>query len=262
MFHFRTAPFACAYRSEVVCPVSTALSELDDEQQGIPEALPCAVCPHYFDTAMERLAQRRVSIGRLGRKVLSLASQETAPFYPLTWALRTAAAESANLRRLWKAVQCLVQVGAVVTISLPTLIPRARNRQQCVLRETVWVQVTAVGCVLASHTFGLGGARWRQEQQRVGQLLAAARERVGQTDLVAAYVQNLVYLLRTFTTHLMAATDPVIAAQCTQADAPYTNALVHLERIAPAACAEVDRAFLQAQAYRRLVFGAGRPAVQ
>ena len=85
---------------------------------------------------------------------------------------------------------------------------------------------------------------------------------MGQTDLVAAYVQNLVYLLRTFTTHLMAATDPVTVAQCTQADAPYTTAMVHLEHIAPAACAEVDRAFLQAQAYRRLVFGAGRPAVQ
>jgi hypothetical protein len=262
MFHFRTAPFVCAYRREVLCPVSTALSTLDPQQQTIVEALPCGECPHYVDSAVEALRQRRVAMGRLGRTVLALARQQTTPFYPVTWALRTATDSRVNLLRLWKAVQRLVRMRAVVAMSLPTLVPRARNRQQYVLRETLWVHVTAVGRVLADHTFGLHGARWRREQQRIAQLLAEARDRVRQTDLMAVYVQHLVALLSQFTTHVMAATDAVIATHCTTADAPYVNALLHLEQIAPTACAEVDRVFLTAQESRRRAFAHGRPVVQ
>lgn len=262
MFHFRTAPFACPYRHDVVCPVSTTLSTLDSQQQTVVEALPCGVCSHYVESAVDALGQRRVAIGPLGRTVLALTRQETAPFYPVTWALRTAAERRVNLLQLWKAVQRLVQIRAVVSISLPTVVPRTRNRHHTVLRETVWVQVTVVGRVLAEQSFGVQGAHWRREQQRIAQLLTEARNRLRQTDLVAAYVQNLVALLSHFTRHLMAATDAAITTHCTTADAPYVNALVHLEQIAPTACAEVDRVFLQAQESRRRVFSHTRPAVQ
>lgn len=262
MLHFRTAPFACPYRREVVCPVSTALSALDSTKQAIPEALPCGVCPHYVDSAVDTLRQRRVAIGPLGRTILALTRQETAPFYPVTWAVRMAAAERVNLLQLRKAVQRLVRIRAVVTINLPTVVPRARNRQHAVLRETVWVQVTAVGRVLAEHTCGLHGARWRREQQRIAQLLAEARDRVRQTDLLVVYVQNLVALLSHVTRHLMAATDAVIATHCMTADAPYVNALLHLEQIAPTACAEVDQVFLKAQESRRRAFALNRSTVQ
>ena len=103
-------------------------------------------------------------------------------------------------------------------------------------------------------TFGQHGAAWRQEQQFLAAHLHVLEGELTRVDLFAVYVQQLVALVTQVTQHLVAATDPVMMAYCTAADSPYVSIFVHLDAIAPTACAELHHVFLQAQAARRREF--------
>jgi hypothetical protein len=123
-----------------------------------------------------------------------------------------------------------------------------------VLRDTQWVQLTEVGKLLHERTFGQHGAAWRKEQQFFAAQLHELEDELTRVDLFAVYVQHLVALVTQVTQHLVAATDPVMRAYCTAADSPYVSIFVHLDAIAPTACAELQRTFLHAQDARRRAF--------
>jgi hypothetical protein len=64
-----------------------------------------------------------------------------------------------------------------------------------VLRETLWVQGTAVGETLNDFSFGQHGLRWRHEHAALTARLATLRTTLAQTDLLAVYVRHVVALV-------------------------------------------------------------------
>jgi hypothetical protein len=153
----------------------------------------------------------------------------------------------------------LVDVHALRTCCLPTVVPRADDPHHLVLRDTLWVQLTEVGKLLREVTFGQHGAAWRQEQQFLAAHLHVLEGELTRVDLFAVYVQQLAALVTQVTQHLVAATDPVMMAYCTAADSPYVSIFVHLDAIAPTTCAELQHVFLQAQDARRRAFALSHP---
>jgi len=153
----------------------------------------------------------------------------------------------------------LVDVHALRTFCLPTVVPRADDPQHLVLRDTLWVQLTEVGKLLHDMTFGQHGAAWRKELLFFAAQVHVLEDELTRIDLFAVYVQQLVALVTQVTQHLVAATDPVMMAYCTAADSPYVSIFVHLDAIAPTACAELQHVFLQAQDARRRAFALSHP---
>jgi hypothetical protein len=251
MFHLRPVPFSCPYRTDFLCPVSVTLAERDPDKQGLVEAMPCNVCPHYVESAQTLFGQRRVQLGLLERQVLDVTRTSGTVFVPLSSTLRTQFPQRIDLRRLRKAVHAVVAVRALRAFRLPAVVPRAYNSRHVVLRDTLWVQLTAVGEMLSEHTFGQHGASWRKQQRQMSARLSSLRTELAQTDLLAVYVRQTVAVVTLVTQHVVAATDKVMVALCTSADSPYVGVFVHLEAIAPTACAELQQSYLRVQDARR-----------
>ena len=254
MFHLQSVPFTCLYQTDLRCPVSVVLIDRDPDRQSVSEALPCHICPHFVRHAQVRLTQRRIQVGSLGRQILAPTHTTETRAVSLSATLRSQCAGRVDLRRARKAVQALVDLCALRTFCLPTVVPRADDPHHLVLRDTLWVQLTEVGKLLRDVTFGQHGAAWRTEQQFFAAQLHVLEGELTRVDLFAVYVQQLVTLVTQVTQHLVAATDPVMMAYCTAADSPYVSIFVHLDAIAPTACAELQHVFLQAQDARRRAF--------
>ena len=259
MFHLQSVPFSCRYRTDMVCSLSVILADRDPDRQSVREALPCHVCPQFVRHAHVRLTQRRVQIGSVGRQILALTHTTNTRTVPLSATLRSPCAPRVDLRRARKAVQALVDLCALRTFCLPTVVPRADDPQHLVLRDTLWVQLTEVGKLLREKTFGRHGAAWRQEQQCFATQFHILEDTLTRVDLFTVYVQHLVAVVTQITQHLVAATDPVMMAYCTAADSPYVSIFVHLDAIAPTVCAELQHVFLQAQDARRRAFALYHP---
>ena len=158
MFHLQPVPFTCLYQTDLRCPVSVVLTDRDPDRQSVCEALPCHVCPHFVRHAQVRLTQRRVQIGSVGQQILALTRTNETGALPLSAMLRSQCAPRVDLRRARKAIQALVDVHALRTCCLPTVVPRADDPHHLVLRDTLWVQLTEVGKLLHDVTFGQHGA--------------------------------------------------------------------------------------------------------
>lgn len=260
MFHLQSAPFPCPYQAEVICPVAVQLSERDPDKRCLTEAMPCQVCPHYLDGAQALFAQRRVQIGRLGHQILTVVQARGTLYFPLSATMRTGLPQRVDLRRLRKAVQSLVALRALRTFCLPTVVPRAYNALHLVLRETLWVQCTAVGEVLSDFTFGQHGGRWRNEHAALTVRWHSMRATLTQTDLLTVYVQQVITLVTEVTHHLVAATDPVMVTMCTSLESPYVTIFAHIDAIDPAAHAALQQMYIRAQEARRRAIGLYRAA--
>ena len=254
MFHLQSVPFSCRYRTDMVCSLSVILADRDPDRQSVREALPCHVCPQFVRHAQVRLTQRRVQIGSVGRQILAQTHTTDTRTVPLSATLRSPCAPRVDLRRARKAVQALVDLCALRTFCLPTVVPRADDPQHLVLRDTLWVQLTEVGKLLRDRIFGQHGAAWRKEQQLLAAQFHVLEDKLTRVNLFAVYVQQLATLVTQVTQHLVAATDSVMMAYCTAADSPYVSIFVHLDAIAPTACTELQHVFLQAQDARRRAF--------
>jgi hypothetical protein len=251
MFHLQSVPFACPYQAAVTCPVAVQLSERDPDKRCVAEAMPCQVCPQYLDAAQALLAQRRVQLGSLGRKILIVAREHRSRYFPLHASLRADLPQRVNLYRLHKALDALEALRALRTCCLPTLVPRAANARHLVLRETRWVQLTAIGEVLLEHPTHHHGAQWHKHQATLAARWHTLRTTLTQTDLLAVYVQQVVTLVSEVTHHLVAATDPVMVAMCTCLESPYVAIFAHIDAIDPAACGELQQMYVEAQEARR-----------
>ena len=251
MFHFRVVPFLCPYQPDLSCPVSVVLSERDPDHVGVAEAIPCHRCPHFLAQAQEFLAQRRVQLGSVGRRILTLAHTHGDQYYPLTAVLRTDLPQRVDLRRVHKATQALVALRAIRTVCLPAVLPRADHRQHLVLRETLWLQVTAVGDILRTIPAGHHGGRWRHDQTTLATDFRSRQAHLATLDLVALYVEQIVAIVTAVTHHLIAASDPVMVKRCTAPDSPYVAVFVHLEAVAPDACGQLQQVYLRAQDARQ-----------
>lgn len=251
MFHLQSVPFACPYQAEVTCPVAVQLSERDPDKRCVAEAMPCQVCPHYLDAAQALFAQRRVQLGSLGRKILTVARERGSRYFPLHASLRTDLPQRVNLYRLHKALDALEALRALRTVCLPTVVPRADNALHLVLRETRWVQLTAVGEVLLEHPTHQHGAQWHKHQATLAARWHTLHTTLTHADLLAVYVQQLLTLVTEVTHHLVAATEPVMVAICTGLESPYVAIFAHLDAIDPAACGELQQRYVEAQEARR-----------
>ncbi|NOT56762.1 MAG: hypothetical protein HOP18_19355 [Deltaproteobacteria bacterium] len=251
MFHLQSVPFVCPYQVEITCPVAVQLSEHDPEKRCLTEALPCQVCPHYLDGAQALFAQRRVQLGRLGRQILTVVRERGTAYFPLHAALRTDQPQRVNLYRLHKALDALEALRALRTCCLPTVVPCADNSLRLVLRETRWVQGTAVGEVLSDFPVGQHRAGWRTHQTEHTAGWRTRRTTLAQTDLLSVYIQQVVTLVTAVTHHLVAATEPVMVARCTSLDSPYVAIFTHLETIDPVAHAALQQMYVRALEARR-----------
>ena len=251
MFQLRTVPFPCPYHTELSCPVSVMLSERDPTHRCVAEAIPCHRCPHFLTHAQRLWAQRRVQLGTLGRQLLALAREQGASCVPLTAILRSQLSHRINLHRLRKAVQALVGLRALRTFRFPAAVPRAENPQHLVLRETVWVQVTVVGEILADEPGGRHYAGWRTRDEALATQFRTRSEQLAATDLLSVYVEQIVTIVTAVTQELVAATDAVMIARCTGPESPYVDVFVHLDAVAPDACARLQQMYLHVQAARQ-----------
>ena len=251
MFHFRAVPFLCPYQTNLSCPVSVVLSERDPDRRAMAEAMPCHRCPYFLVQAQRLWANRRVQLGALGRQLLALAREQGAQCVPLTATLRTQLSQRVNLHRLRKAVQALVDLRAVRSFRFPAAVPRANNPHHLVLRETLWVQVTEVGDIVSAFPGGRHRAGWRKHDEALAAHFRTRYEHLATTDLFALYVEHVVAIVTAVTQELVAATDAVMIAHCTGPDSPYVNVFVHLDAIAPDACARLQQMYLHVQDARQ-----------
>ena len=251
MFHVRAVPFLCPYQPDLSCPVSVDLSERDPDHVCVAEAIPCHRCPHFLTQAQKLLAQRRVQLGSVGRRILTLAHAHGDQYYPLTAVLRTDLPQRVDLRRVHKAAQALVALRAVRTVCLPAALPRVGYPLQLVLRETLWMQVTAVGEILSTIPAGHHGGRWRHDQATLATDFRSRQAHLATLDLFVLYVEQIVAIVTAVTHHLIAASDPVMVKRCTAPDSPYVAVFVHLEAVAPDACGQLQQVYLRAQDARQ-----------
>jgi hypothetical protein len=251
MFHFCAVPFTCPYQPDLSCPVSVILSERDPDHTCVTEAIPCQCCPHFLAQAQQLWAQRRVEVGTLGRQLLTLAREQGTTYFPLTATLRTQLAQRVDLHRLRKAVQTLAGIRALRTFRFPAAVPRADNPQHLVLRETLWVQVTAVGEILAEVPGGRHGPGWRKQDETLVTHFRIRYEHLCAIDLFSVYVEQVVAIVTAVTQELVAATDTVMIAHCTGPESPYVDVFVHLDAIAPDACARLQQMYLHVQEARQ-----------
>ena len=262
MFHFRAVPFTCPYQPHLSCPVSVVLSERDPDRRCMTEALPCHRCPQYVEHARTVLAQRRVRLGPLGRRILALVRETSGQCYPLTAVLRTEVPQRVDLRRVHKAVQSLVALWAVRTFRFPAVVPRARPPQQLALRDTLWVQVTAVGELLCQMPNARHVAGWRAHYTTLAVHLRQQSEQLAATDLVACYVEQVVAVVTAITHQLIAATDAVMVKRCTAPGSPYVTAFTHLDAVDPEACLTLQQMYLRAQDARQHAITSYQAAVR
>jgi hypothetical protein len=137
------------------------------------------------------------------------------------------------------------------TFRFPAAVPRADNPQHLVLRETLWVQVTAVGELLADVPSGRHGAGWRKHEEALAAHFRTRYEHLCTIDLFTVYVEQVVAIVTAVTQELVAATDAVMVAHCTGPKSPYVDVFVHLDAIAPDACAQLQHMYLHVQEARQ-----------
>jgi hypothetical protein len=247
MLHFAAVPFACRYCPDVPCPVAETLHGRE-EGELVEEALPCAVCLHHF-TALEPTSQQRVYLGKTEHAILLAAAVQSLRFYPLTRRMTVEGRDRYRTRRrFYLAARRLAACGAVRLIRLPTQQPHGGR---ILLRETMWLQVTALGRVFSTlETAGNSYARGRRRRIVLPARLNAARARLrAEPDtLLTHYIENLAFLLQRVIEHVSLATPTVVQAQFLQEQAAYVRADVHLERLSPTAEAAVTEYLLTVQA--------------
>jgi hypothetical protein len=145
----------------------------------------------------------------------------------------------------------LVALRAVRTLCLPAVLPRVDHRQQLLVRETLWIQVTTVGDILSTIPAGRHGGRWRHDQAALATHFRTRQAHLATLDLCALYVEQIVAIMTAVTHQLVAASDPVMIKRCTASDSPYVTVFVHLEAIAPDACVQLQQVYLRAQDARQ-----------
>jgi hypothetical protein len=184
------------------------------------------------------------------------------PYYPLTAVLRADASIRVDLNRLREVLQALVALRALRTFRLPAVVPCTGHPQQLALRETMWVQITAVGEILADVPLGTHGGRWRHHHDTLHAHFHTQHERLGALDLVAIYVEQVAALVTAVTHQLIAASDAVMVKRCTGSKSPYVGAFVHLEAVAPDTHAQLQHMYIRAQEARRQAIRFCRVAAQ
>ena len=262
MFQLRAVPFGCLYAPEITCPVSVVLSTRDPDRLCVAEAIPCHRCPQHLAQAQSLWSQRRVQLGPLGRQMLTQARTQGDPYYPLTAVLRTGAPTRVDLNRVREVLQALVAIRALRTFRLPAVVPCSGHPPPLALRETLWVQITAVGEILADVPLGTHGGRWRHHHDTLQAHFRTQHERLRALDLVAVYVEQVVALVTAVTHQLIAASDAVMVKRCTGPDSPYVGAFVHLEAVAPDTHAQLQHMYIRAQEARRHAIRFFRAAAQ
>ncbi|MGE3510251.1 MAG: hypothetical protein AB7N65_15385 [Vicinamibacterales bacterium] len=247
MFHFESVPCACRYRPDVACPLAETLHERA-EGELVEEALPCAVCLYHF-TAWEPTARQRVYLGKTEHAILLAAGVQSLRFYPLTRRMTVEGQDQYRTRRrFYLAARRLAACGAVRLIRAPTQLPHGRR---ILLRETTWLQVTALGRVFSTlETAANSYGRRRRHRIVLPARLNAARAQVSaQPDtLLTHYIENLSFLLQRVIEHVSLATPAVVQAQFLHERAAYVRADVHLERLSSTAEATVTQYLLTVQA--------------
>jgi hypothetical protein len=247
MWHFESIPFACQYRPDVLCPLAETV-RIRTEAELVAEALPCAFCTHHF-TAFEPTTRQRVYLGKTEQAILLAARAQSPRFYPLTRRMTVEGRDrSRTRRRFYLAARRLVACGAVRMIHIPTQQPHGRR---ILLRETIWLQVTALGRVFSDlETASNSYARMLRRRLVLPERLNTARATVNTEPdrLFTHYIENLVFLLQRVVEHVSLATPAVIHAQFVQEHSPYVRADLHLERLSPTAAATVTQYFLRVQA--------------
>lgn len=240
MFHFAAIPFPCRYRSDVPCPLAETVHGRA-ETELVEEALPCAGCGHHL-TAFTPAVQRRWHLGKTELAILLAACVQRQRLYPL---IRQMTVENAdrqgNRRRFLKAARRLAACGAVRLLQLPTQQPQ---QGRILLRETTWLQVTALGHLLNRlSTPGRGGYDSTRRKLALAERLPAVRAQVSTEPepLLAQYSANLTELLQRVIEHVSLATPAVVQRVFTGEGAAFLRASEHLERLDPAADAHVMR---------------------
>jgi len=244
MFHFAAVPLACRYRPDVTCPVAETV-RARAETELVEEALPCAFCTHHL-TAFTPAVQRRWHLGKTELAILLAACVQRQRFYPLIRQMTVEDADrQGNRRRFLKAAQRLAACGAVRLLQLPTQQPQYTR---ILLRETTWLQVTVLGQLLNRlSTPGRGGYDSTRRKLALAERLHAVREQVSKEPepLLAQYSANLTELLQRVIEHVSLATPVVVQRVFTVEGAAFLRASEHLERLDPAADANVMRYFTQ-----------------
>jgi hypothetical protein len=146
-----------------------------------------------------------------------------------------------------QAARRLAACGAARLVRLPTQQPHG---SRILLRETTWLQVTALGRVFTTlETAPTSYARGLRRRLVLPERLTAARARVrAEPDtLLTYYIENLAFLLQRVIERVSLATPAVVQAQFMQEQAAYVRADVHLERLSPTAEATVTHYFLTVQ---------------
>lgn len=246
MLHFESVPCGCHYRPDVVCPIAETL-QARAESELVEEALPCAVCLHHF-TALEPTPQQHVYLGKTEHAILLAACVQSLRFYPLTRRMMVEGRERYRTRRrFYLAARRLAACGAVRLLRLPTQQP---DGSRILLRETTWLQVTALGRVFSTlETASNSYARDLRRRLVLPARLTAARASVSTKPdfLLMHYIENLAFLLQRVIEHVSLATPAVVRAQFMQEHAAYVRANVQLERLNPTAEATVTQYFLTVQ---------------
>jgi hypothetical protein len=155
--------------------------------------------------------------------------------------------ERQNTRvRFYRATRRLAAAGAVLVIRLPTQQP---GTAQIILRETTWVQVTALGRVFNRLPLAKNSYARVLRQAALRECLAAARATLNAEPqtLLTDYIENLAYVLQRVLDHVLLATSPVIQARLIHEHTPYARADLHLERVSAPAHALVTQHFLTVQ---------------
>jgi hypothetical protein len=240
MLHFAAVPCACRYRPDVACPLAATLHERA-EGELVEEALPCASCAYHL-TAFTPAVQRRWHLGKTELAILLAACVQRQRYYPLIRQMTVEHADrQGNRRRFLKAAQRLAACGAVRLLQLPTQQPQ---QGRILLRETTWLQVTVLGHLLNRlSTPGRGGYDSTRRKLALAERLHVVREQVRAepAPLLAQYSTNLTELLQRVIEHVSLATPTVVRRVFTVEGAAFLRASEHLERLDPAADAEVMR---------------------
>ena len=213
----------------------------------IKEALPCAFCGHHFaaTAARDGARKKRRILGKREAAILLVASTARSPFYPLTQQMTVTTRErTVNRMKYLLSARRLVAKGAVIAITLPTQVVHSALHD--VLRESVWLQVTARGRLLMMQGDTRSESLDTARAQALAEVTATLSEHVD--VLLARYVDNLTFVLKTILEQVLGATTKVVQKQLASADAPYITASVHLARLSPSAGDEITQHFLRTQA--------------
>ena len=105
-------------------------------------------------------------------------------------------------------------------------------------------------------------AGWRKHQEALAAHFRTRYEQLATIDLFALYVEQVVAIVTAVTHQLVAATDAVMVARCAAPDSPYIGVFVHLDAVAPDACAHLQQVYLRVQDARQRAVSVCHAAVR